>query len=95
MMKIPNNSGIYSFASLRLGTALGGKLVVPNAFDSKETPSQDRGSCPDTTTKGLRLASGAIGIVLAAIGAVGLRWETSQPLTGITAVRRGLGLTRQ
>lgn len=65
-------------------SALGGKLVVPNAFDSKETPSHRVGVTPCYCDKGDTLHRHAAQTSLAAIGAATLRRDTSQRPAGIT-----------
>ena len=88
------NIGLTILASFCvLASRLAGKLVVPNAFDSKETPSHRVGMMPCYCDRGTAPRKhGAIGIVLAAIGAAITRWRLRVHQAGITAVRRVLGL---
>ncbi len=64
-------------------TALGGKLVVPNAFDSKETPSHRVGVTPCYCDKG-DTPQVAVIVSLAAIGAAIGGSESPSHLAGIT-----------
>lgn len=71
-------------ASVRLAPALGGKLVVSNAFDPKGTPSHRVGIMPCYCDRGTTPQDAAKGIVLAAIGAAITYWRQLVHLAGIT-----------